>query len=297
MMESESEQIFDIFQSHGVPNLTPDIDFSTVGKHAVAAGGLSDVYHARLLDGSVVAVKSLRISFCDSEDLQTLKHIAHELYIWSRCKHRNILELNGTAHVRGRIALISPWMENGSVPDFVLNHPGAPRYDMCAQLVAAVSYLHDVGVVHGNIRGANVLVTADLTIKLGSLGGVANSGGLIDLPCPADSEFLSIRWAAPEFMTGVAGRPTFYTDVYALGMTILEIFSGSIPYRDVHLSFALLNRIMNGTPPNRPEELAKDDTRADVLWPLLLKCWSYDPSKRPAASDVLEVMNVLLATG
>ncbi|CAE6446683.1 unnamed protein product [Rhizoctonia solani] len=292
-----ADQILNIFQSRGVPDLSTNLDLSTIAEHPAAGDGLNDVYRARLLDGSLVAVKSLRVSLCDREDHRTLKHIARELHVWSGCKHGNILELIGTACVHGLVASISPWMENGTVSNFISNNPGAPRYELCAQLAAAVSYLHRVGVVHSNIKGSNVLVSTDLTIKLSSFGSFGSSGAPVPVSYQVELALCSIRWAAPEFFMEDDARPTLFTDVYALGMTILEIISGSIPYREVRSHVRTMCKIMNGIPPKRPEAISKDDTRADVLWPLLLKCWSYDPSKRPAASDVLEMMNALLVVG
>jgi serine/threonine protein kinase len=53
---------------------------------------------------------------------------ARELDTWSRLRHVNVLEFFGVAKFRGHVAMISPWMENDSVPLFLKNNPEFNRY-------------------------------------------------------------------------------------------------------------------------------------------------------------------------
>jgi serine/threonine protein kinase len=55
---------------------------------------------------------------------------AHELYVWSLLKHTNIVELVGLADFKDQMSMVSPWMENGSLPEYIIRHPGVDRIQL-----------------------------------------------------------------------------------------------------------------------------------------------------------------------
>lgn len=69
--------------------------------------------------------------------LQVNQDAARELYSWSSLKHTNIVELIGLAQFRGQLAMVSPWMENGPLPEYIARHPDVDRY----QLVSTASIM------------------------------------------------------------------------------------------------------------------------------------------------------------
>ncbi|KAF8600594.1 hypothetical protein BDV93DRAFT_496592 [Ceratobasidium sp. AG-I] len=68
------------------------------------------------------------------------------------------------------IAMVSPWMENGTVVHYVNTHLDVNRYALCGQLASAVAYLHDIGVTHGDLKGDNVLISLDGYVQLTDFG-------------------------------------------------------------------------------------------------------------------------------
>ncbi|KAH7333837.1 hypothetical protein B0J17DRAFT_674311, partial [Rhizoctonia solani] len=68
-------------------------------------------------------------------------------------QHENILPLLGFAVLDGNLAMISPWVENGSVTGYVKKQQKPDYYGLCIQLSCAVAYLHEHGVIHGDIKG------------------------------------------------------------------------------------------------------------------------------------------------
>ena len=84
------------------------------------------------------------------------------------------------------------------------------------------------------------------------------------------------------------GRPTKYSDCYALGMVILEVLSGRPPFSNYH-NFIVMRKIVEGERPSRPEGeegvwFTKD------LWDMLERCWSPQPEGRPAIDTVLQYL-------
>jgi hypothetical protein len=85
------------------------------------------------------------------------------------------------------------------------------------------------------------------------------------------------------------GRPTKESDCYALGMVILEVLSGQVPFtRDCH-EFMVMNKVLEGERPERPQGV-EGMWFTDDLWATLQTCWSHQPIDRPAVEAVFECL-------
>ncbi|CAE6450867.1 unnamed protein product [Rhizoctonia solani] len=274
--------------THGCNDITPDLDKSKCNEYPERIGGFGEVYRGVLQDGTKVSIKVLKIIGSTGDEKKLIKHAAHELYIWSKCKHPNVLELIGMAQFRNQITMVSPWMENGNLQQFLPQRPRLlNRCEMCVQIADSISYLHSQGVVHGDIKGANILVSHDHIPKLADFGNAWLSEGTSSLrfATTTSNASMSLRWAAPEIVLGDV-QLSFKADIYALGMTILEIITGSPPYESLG-DMAALTKIMTKTYPARPvEHIPPGIRQADLLWSLLTSCWDPNPNDRPTASEM-----------
>ncbi|KAG8730097.1 hypothetical protein FRC11_007426, partial [Ceratobasidium sp. 423] len=274
----------------GCEDLTANLDPSTFSECPNSHGGFSDVYRGRLSTGAHVAVKALRISIENIENPKHLKRAARELYTWSNCKHPNVLQLLGLAVFRGRIGMVSPWMDHGTVPRYLDGNTAMDRCNLCVQICDGLAYLHETGIqkVHGDLKGANVLALADGTPVLTDFGNSTFLGRTLLFTETTREGSLTGRWAAPELLEG-SGQPSKEADVYALGMTMLEVITGRVPY-DGKGDFAVLKLVSKKKHPERPNEHIPTESRdGNKLWRLLKKCWAHDPEKRPSASRVAEI--------
>ncbi|CAE7201382.1 unnamed protein product [Rhizoctonia solani] len=282
------EDILVQFVRSGCKDLTHQLETCQISQHPVSNGGFGDIYRGTLPNRQQVGLKCLRLQVGPSEDDQRhLRRAAQELHVWSKCEHPHILQLLGVAKHQGRIAMVSPWMENGDLRWFLSQRPKVNRCTLCIQISEAVVYLHESNIVHGDIKGANIVVSQDYVAKLTDFGSATIKASSLQLmgSSSATNPAVSIRWAAPELVEGVT-KCTSEGDIYALGMTFLEVITGSVPYagfRDI----AVLNKIINKIHPERPiEYIPIDHQHTDLLWSLLERCWTYDPIDRPAASGV-----------
>ncbi|CAE6367514.1 unnamed protein product [Rhizoctonia solani] len=253
-----------------------------------ASGSFGDIYRGSLLDGQQVAVQCLRpIIKQTNEGRQTLKRVSEELSIWFGCKHPNVLQLLGIAQHRKQLAIVSPWMPNGTLRSLLSSNLPSKHdlHNFCCQITEGVAYLHETGIVHGDLKTDNILVSTDQRIVLADFGHSIIKEHSSYATSSTKLTNLSLRWMAPELLEG-QGTPTTEGDIYSLGMTILEVVTGFNPYAGLDTVEALQN-ILSRKLPERPERhFPGGDRHADLLWALLHECWDYNPQRRPVAMEV-----------
>jgi serine/threonine protein kinase len=85
-----------------------------------------------------------------------------EAALWSQLKHVNVLPFYGIYKLQDsheRICLVSPWMENGTLREYLSNN--ASKADYCVLAVGVtkgLAYLHDMGIVHGDLKGVRIVL-------------------------------------------------------------------------------------------------------------------------------------------
>ena len=82
-------------------------------------------------------------------------------------------------------------------------------------------------------------------------------------------------------------RPTKESDCYELGMVILEVLSGQVPFTRDCTTFMAMGKVVGGERPERPQG-AEGMWFTDNLWGMLQVCWSHQPNDRPTVEDVLQ---------
>ncbi|CAE6447284.1 unnamed protein product [Rhizoctonia solani] len=166
-----------------------------------ADGALANVYKVRISNSKYVAVKCVK----HESPYKKLKRAARELSCWSSYKHKNILPILGFAVVKGHLAMVSPWMKNGYVTEYVANNRGCDRSGLCIQLARAITYLHEHDIVHGDIKGPNVLISDTGIIKVTDFGVSIMDHQEIKFSSTS-SRSGTQRWLASESMPGAIWR-------------------------------------------------------------------------------------------
>ncbi|CAE6454493.1 unnamed protein product [Rhizoctonia solani] len=155
------------FEKQGLINYTeflhPSVILSSV---SVADTALANVYRVEMLYHEPVAVKRVK----HTTPYKRLKRAARELSCWTSHKHEHILPLFGFAVVGVDLAMVSPWMRNGCITEYVTGHPSCDRLSLCTQLTRAIAYLHEHDVVHGDIKGPNVLISDEGNVQVTDFG-------------------------------------------------------------------------------------------------------------------------------
>jgi len=97
----------------------------------VTGGGFSDIYQGRI-QGHLVALKVLRVFATEEDDWKVRKEICREALIWRQFYHPYILPFYGVCDdlFTPRLCLVSPWMNNGNVMNYLSQHPNARRFPL-----------------------------------------------------------------------------------------------------------------------------------------------------------------------
>ncbi|KXN91154.1 hypothetical protein AN958_02839 [Leucoagaricus sp. SymC.cos] len=219
------------------------------------------------------------------------KIFVKEFVMWAHFSHPNILPLYGIVHVKEEPTSISPWLENGNIRQYIQAHPEEPRLPFILDTLCGLVYLHDLGVVHGDIKGENILISSDRRAVLTDFGlSKVATATLAGFTQPGDS--FSGRWTSPEMLSKSADdtkaiRPTIQGDIWSVGCLIYEILSRRLPYFQYALVIQVMNAVQRQEIPIQPRGTKTEDKIDDEIWRLLLLCWNFSPMDRPTCRAVL----------
>ncbi|KAG2131264.1 kinase-like domain-containing protein [Suillus bovinus] len=263
-------------------------------------GDWSDVYRCGMVwksHGKIeVAIKSLRILGSSKKAIRALrKRIYGEVRVWTTLHHKHVLRLFGTTSGFGPLpAFITPWMEHGSLTNYLSlefsNLLDRDKFILLEQITAAIQYLHDRHVIHGNLTGHNILIDSRGDAHVTDFGLSAILAECDSSSCETYYSG-SIRWAAPELINLTdeeAGKPTTCSDVYSLGCILLQVLSGKVPYHWLEDPFHIMVARHQGMQP-----MAADSSVDRRHIPLLQECWSKS-SDRPTIDHVLSYVQSAL---
>ncbi|EJC99173.1 kinase-like protein [Fomitiporia mediterranea MF3/22] len=174
-----------------------------------------------------VAIKRLRLHLGERQGFGRFH--PNECNIWSMLDHVNILPLLGFVQEGKAYALVSEWMEDGTLCEYLQNRIRCPIEDIILGIANGVDYLHGQNLVHCNLKADKILINS-----LGKplICGFGNSRKL-QIPYVRTFEGLeeSIRWMAYKLFDFSGDRHhTKESDVWAFGMTVYEILSKQLPY-------------------------------------------------------------------
>ncbi|XP_077962579.1 serine/threonine-protein kinase MARK2 isoform X23 [Gasterosteus aculeatus] len=229
---------------NSVPTTTSD-DQPHIGNYrllkTIGKGNFAKVKLARhVLTGKEVAVKIIDKTQLNSSSLQKL---FREVRIMKMLNHPNIVKLFEVIETEKTLYLVMEYASGGEVFDYLVAHGRMKEKEARAkfrQIVSAVQYCHQKCIVHRDLKAENLLLDADMNIKIADFGfsNEFTLGNKLDTFCG------SPPYAAPELFQGKKyDGPE--VDVWSLGVILYTLVSGSLPFDGQNLK-ELRERVLRG---------------------------------------------------
>ncbi|KAG5646502.1 hypothetical protein DXG03_003267 [Asterophora parasitica] len=143
---------------------------------SLGKGAFGQVYRAlNWATGETVAVKEIQLSNIPKAELG---EIMSEIDLLKNLNHANIVKYKGFVKTREYLYIILEFCENGSLHNISKRFGKFPESLVAvyiSQVLEGLVYLHDQGVIHRDIKGANILTNKDGTVKLADFGVASNT--------------------------------------------------------------------------------------------------------------------------
>ncbi|KAF9942050.1 hypothetical protein BGZ65_011690, partial [Modicella reniformis] len=227
----------------------------------------------------VVAIKVLNLD-TEEEDVSDIQREIATLSQLKNCDSQNITRYHGSFLNGTKLWIVMDYAAGGSIRSLLQTLKGID--EKCIAVIArevlqALSYLHKHGIIHRDIKAANILLTDEGRVQLCDFG----VAGQVTMNSLKRNSFVGTPyWMAPEVIR--EGQTYDYkADIWSFGITIYEIATGNPPFADQDPM-----RAVSLIPKSRPAQLEGD-------WSLAMKefvahCLHEEPNERPSAEDLLK---------
>jgi serine/threonine protein kinase len=196
-------------------------------------------------------------------------------------KHRNVIRLHDSKVVDGRLWLSMEYARYGNIGTYLQSDGRKSLTEdelavVAKSMLSALKKIHKCGVMHRDVKPSNILVTGDGTVKLGDLGTA----------CLAMSNRHSVQGTFQYLAPEIFGDQSYDSkvDLWALGMTLLELAQGFNPFQSEHFARVLYHLVDAPTAPALADPSRHSASFIDFLGHLL----TLKPSDRTPAAQLLK---------
>uniref|UniRef100_A0A6N2NJG9 non-specific serine/threonine protein kinase n=1 Tax=Salix viminalis TaxID=40686 RepID=A0A6N2NJG9_SALVM len=266
-------------------------------KNMIGSGDYGVAYRGVLLDTARVAVKRLLSNSCQAEDfIAEAEMIGH-------VRHRNLVRLLGYCVEEGHRILVSEYVDNGNLHQWLHGCPEQPspltwaiRMNIIQGIAKGLAYLHEdvePKFIHQNLKSSNILLDHQWNPKISDFG-IAKLFGSHWTDITTRSLETSGYLAREYESTGILSEKS---DVYSFGILIMEIICARAPvdhnqpqvYLVDWLKSMIANKqIMFVVDPKLPEIPSSKELKRIIL--LALRCVDRDIKHRPTMGDVIHML-------
>ncbi|XP_014231658.1 mitogen-activated protein kinase kinase kinase kinase 5 isoform X5 [Trichogramma pretiosum] len=248
----------------------------------IGSGTYGDVYKAKRLSMSdLAAIKVIKLE--PGDDFAVIQQ---EILMMKDCRHPNIIAYFGSYLRRDKLWICMEYCGGGSLQD--IYHITGPLTEiqiayMCRETLLGLAYLHGMGKMHRDIKGANILLTESGDVKLADFGVSAQITATIN---KRKSFIGTPYWMAPE--VAAVERKGGYNqlcDIWAIGITAIELAELQPPMFDLHPMRALFLMSKSGF---KPPTLKDKDKWSPTFHNFVKVALTKNPKKRPTAEKLLQ---------
>ncbi|OCB91594.1 kinase-like protein [Sanghuangporus baumii] len=263
-----------------------------VSGHPIRGSAVFDVWEGEYLGQAKCAIKAVRtIEVTPKIRDRLLREVKIWRKVWEDDKGEHILPFWGACFDDGPYPyVVSPWMEYGDAISYVNKYPYVNRKKIICRIAEGIRLLHsyEPPIVHGDIKGANILIDQKGNPLLADFGLSKMMENLTGMPFTQSSGVSeSYRWFAPE-LCSAPGILSPASDMFAFAMTVVELITGQPPCSHIKRNPEVLIKMQQGERPLRSMSTEVIERGLDdKLWNLLTRCWAAEPGERPTIHEVI----------
>ena len=259
----------------------------------IGKGSYGKVYLGiNLTTGDFLAVKQVEVNHkAAGTDQDKMKEMVaaldQEIDTMQHLEHPNIVQYLGCERKEYSISIFLEYISGGSVGSCLRKHGKFEESlvsSLTRQALAGLSYLHQEGVLHRDLKADNILLDIDGTCKISDFGISKKTDNIYGNDATNNMQG-SVFWMAPEVVRSQGQGYSAKVDIWSLGCVVLEMFAGRRPWSKEEAIGAIYKLGSLNQAPPIPDDVATAISAEAVAF--MLDCFTIDPSERPTAETLL----------
>lgn len=236
--------------------------------------------------GELLAMKEMPLQAGGNRS--SISSVVKELEIFEGIHHKNLVGYYGMEIHREELLIFMELCTEGTLENFIKGNGNFGLSNLFIrkythQLVLAVSVLHGHGIVHRDVKSANIFLTDQgKCLKLGDFGSAVKINTHTTMPGEVKDFVGTQAYMAPEvFMKNDSGGHGRAADIWSVACCVIEMASGKRPWHEFESTYQIMFKVGMGAIPQIPDNLSQDGVD------FLIKCLQHNPSNRPTANALL----------
>ncbi|KAM0751736.1 kinase-like protein, partial [Meredithblackwellia eburnea MCA 4105] len=279
-----------------IPESPPDDDpdnfsFKWIKGEMIGRGSYGKVYIAfNVTAGEAIAVKQVELprTASDKEDKRLQGMVASlkaEIELLKDLSHDNIVEYLGMEETPEYLSIFLEYVPGGSVGRIIRTHGKFPEdviKHFTFQILTGLRYLHNLGILHRDLKGDNILCDQDGVCKISDFGTSKKSQDIYNNDVNMSMQG-SIFWMAPEVIQNESRGYSAKADIWSLGCLCLEMFAGRRPWDQNEILATMFKLGAEKRAPPVPDDVIL----SDLAKAFFNACFQGDPDLRPRADQLM----------
>ncbi|XP_071800919.1 mitogen-activated protein kinase kinase kinase 4-like [Asterias amurensis] len=242
--------------------------------------------------GETIAMKEMRFQ---RNNHSVIKDIADEIKNFEGIRHPSLVHYYGVEIHREELLIFMEYCDEGTIAEVAkagLPEEMVRRY--AQEITVAISVLHEHGIVHRDIKGANVFLSSDGHVKLGDFGAAIKLQNTKTMLGELTTFTGTAAYMAPEVITQTGKGKKGYgraADIWSLGCVVVEMATGKRPWHEFDHDFPIIFKVGDGAIPYITDNISAE------CRDFLSKCLVHQPMERWSANQLLDHPFLKVNTG